>query len=298
MWLLNQCRNSPAAVDIHDLLSKDVMTMARTSAVPSAPAGAGYLAYALACYALFFATILYAIGFVGNFWPVMGQHDQALFRGMDVEVSGTSVSEALLVDLLLLGLFALQHSGMARPGFKRWWTRTVPAPVERSTYVIAASLCLDALFWQWRPLGTTLLWHLSGAGAITTVVVSLVGWLIVFASTFMIDHFDLFGLRQAWCAFRGKPYPELPFATPGLYRAVRHPIYLGFVIAFWSTPTMTLGHFVFAAMTTAYILIAIQLEERDLVARYGDLYRSYRRRVGMLLPLPLSGERESQVPQR
>jgi len=273
--------------------------MGRATAVSAAPARAGYLAYGLACYALFFATILYAIGFVGNFWQVLGLHDEALFRGMDTQVPDASVGNALLIDLLLLGFFALQHSGMARPGFKRWWTRTVPAPVERSTYVLAASLCLDALFWQWRPLlGTPTLWQLSGSGAIAAVVISLVGWLIVFASTFMIDHFDLFGVRQAWHAFRGQPYPELPFATPGLYRAVRHPIYLGFVIAFWSTPTMTLGHFVFAAMTTGYILVAIQLEERDLIARYGELYQNYRHRVGMLLPRPLSGARKSQAPQR
>ncbi|MEY4580473.1 MAG: hypothetical protein RL701_5176, partial [Pseudomonadota bacterium] len=175
---------------------------------------------------------------------------------------------------------------------------TVPEPVERSTYVLAASLCLDVLFWQWRPLGTTPLWQLTGSGAVATVIISTLGWLLVFAATFMLDHFDLFGLRQAWIAFRGKPYPELHFATPGLYRAVRHPIYLGFVIAFWSTPSMTLGHFVFAAITTGYILMAIQLEERDLITRYGALYVDYRRRVGMLLPWPRSAERESQAPHR
>jgi protein-S-isoprenylcysteine O-methyltransferase Ste14 len=260
--------------------------MSGNSVVPSAPARAGYLAYGLVCYAVFFATILYAIGFVGNFWPVLGLDQVALFRSMDVGDPGTSLGEALLIDTLLLGLFALQHSGMARPGFKRWWTRTVPAAAERSTYVLAASLCLDTLFSQWRPLGTTQLWQVSNSGATTAVVISLAGWAIVFAATFMIDHFDLFGLRQSWYGFRGKPYPEQKFATPGFYRAVRHPIYLGFVIAFWATPTMTLGHFVFAAMTTVYILIAIQLEERDLTDRYGAQYDDYRRRVGMLLPMP------------
>jgi protein-S-isoprenylcysteine O-methyltransferase Ste14 len=263
--------------------------MARDSSHPSATVRAGYLAYSVVCYAVFLATILYAIGFVGNFWQVLG---------LRVAQPESSLLEALLVDLSLLAVFALQHSGMARPRFKRWWTRTVPAVVERSTYVLAASLCLDLLFWGWRPLGTTVLWQLSGTAAEIAIGISLVGWAIVFASTYMIDHFDLFGLRQSWYAFRGRTYPELEFATPGLYRAVRHPIYLGFVIAFWATPTMTLGHLVFAGVTTGYILVAIQLEERDLIDRYGALYESYRRRVGMLLPLPSAAKRESHAPTR
>jgi protein-S-isoprenylcysteine O-methyltransferase Ste14 len=237
---------------------------------------------------VFFATILYAIGFVGNFWPWLGLSGP-FFRGMDLADPGRGLLESLGVDALLLGVFALQHSGMARPAFKRWWTRIVPPAAERSTYVLLASLCLDLLFWLWRPLGTAELWRVDDAPVANGIVaLSIVGWLVVFVSTFMLDHFELFGLRQAWYAFRGQALREAEFATPGLYRAVRHPIYLGFVIAFWSTPTMTLGHFVFASATTGYILVAIQLEERDLVQRYGELYRSYRRRVGMLFPRPLS----------
>jgi protein-S-isoprenylcysteine O-methyltransferase Ste14 len=255
---------------------------------------AAYLLYGLLAYALFFVTFLYAVGFVGDFWPVLGLNGPA-FRNMDLDASATPVGRALLIDGLLLGLFALQHSGMARTGFKTWWTRTIPAPCERSTYVLAASLCLDVLFWKWQPLATTELWHVSNhSTAIVLVAISIAGWGIVLASTYMIDHFDLFGLRQVWTAFRQTSYPEHEFATPGLYRAVRHPIYLGFVIAFWSTPIMTLGHAVFAVGTTGYILFAIQLEERDLVRRYGELYRQYRRRVGMLLPMPRSLPRASR----
>lgn len=273
--------------------------MERSSLTAGHPRGAGVLLYSLVCYAVFFATILYAIGFVGNFWPVLGL-DGGLFRSMDRASSSSSLAESWGVDIALLGLFALQHSGMARPAFKRWWTRIVPAVAERSTYVLLASVCLDVLFWQWRPLGTSELWAVSEAPlANALVALSIFGWAIVFASTFMIDHFELFGLRQAWYAFRGKPLVDSAFRTPGLYRAVRHPIYLGFVIAFWSTPTMTLGHLVFAGATTAYILGAIQLEERDLVERYGEIYRAYRDRVGMLLPrLQSRPSRPSQASPR
>jgi methanethiol S-methyltransferase len=241
-----------------------------------------YLAYGGVSYGLFLATILYAIGFVGNFWGALGLTGP-LFRSMDVG-PGESVTHALVVDSALLLVFALQHSGMARPAFKRWWKRYVPEVLERSSYVLLASLCLDLLFWQWRPLGTTGLWTLpDGAFALASVAVSLLGWLLVFSATFMIDHFELFGLRQTWCAFRGRACPEQPFATPGLYKAVRHPIYLGFIIAFWATPVMTVGHVLFAGLTTIYILSAIRWEENDLVARYGEQYREYRRRVRMLI---------------
>jgi len=248
--------------------------------------GAGYLIYGAVCYAIFLATFLYAIGFVGNLWHAFGWSGTP-FRSMDIGGPAASTAEALSIDALLLALFAVQHSGMARSGFKRWWTRLIPAPIERSTYVLAASACLLLLFWQWRPLGTTVLWDLSRRPAGTLLVgLSLAGWLVVLLSTFMIDHFDLFGLRQVWCAFRGAHYPAHEFATPGFYRAVRHPIYAGFLTAFWATPVMTLGHLLFAGATTGYVLLAIQLEERDLVRHYGDAYRQYRFRVRMLLPLP------------
>jgi methanethiol S-methyltransferase len=249
---------------------------------------ASYLVYGVIGYAIFLATFLYAIAFVGNFWPALGLQGE-LFRGMDVGGPQASLAEALAIDLGLLGVFAVQHSVMARQGFKRRWTRIVPPTIERSTFVLAASLCLLLLFWQWRPIGTVVLWDASHDAAGKVLIgLSLVGWLVVLSATFMLDHFDLFGLRQVWSAFCNRTLPESRFATPALYKAVRHPIYLGFIIAFWATPVMTLGHLVFAAATTAYVLMAIQLEERDLVARYGDAYRVYRRKVRMLLPLPKS----------
>ena len=246
------------------------------------------LLYGVVAYASFLFTILYAIGFVGNLWPVLGLHAEWL-HGMDIESTRASLGEALLVDAGLLALFAGQHSGMARRGFKRWWTTIVPEQVERSTFVLTASICLCVLFQYWRPIGTLTLWDMSSSAAGRALAgLSIVGWAIVFAATFMIDHFDLFGLRQSWFAFRGRAYPELTFKTPGLYKIVRHPIYLGFIIAFWATPVMTAGHLLFAGLTTAYVLVAIQLEERDLIHRFGPLYRQYRERVRMLLPLPPS----------
>jgi len=242
-----------------------------------------FWAYGLVCYAAFLVTIVYAIGFVGNFWQALGW-ERSQFRSMDVGT--TPIEQALPVDAALLGLFAVQHSVMARVGFKRWWTRIVPPALERSTFVLCASLCLALLYWQWRPLGFTVWQVSSGISSFVLIGVSLAGWLIVVLSTFMIDHAELFGLRQVSRAFREVPDGGVGFSTPAFYRAVRHPIYLGFIIAFWATPIMTMGHLFFAAATTAYILIAIQLEERDLIARYGESYRAYRRQVRMLLPVP------------
>jgi protein-S-isoprenylcysteine O-methyltransferase Ste14 len=189
----------------------------------------------------------------------------------------------VLVDLLLLGVFAVQHSVMARPAFKRWWTRWVPAAVERSTYVLAASAALALLIWQWRPLGDAV-WTVSGNAAIAIQLLSAAGWCVVLVSTFLINHFELFGLRQSLAPVLGLREPGAAFRTPGLYRVVRHPIYLGFLLAFWATPVMTTGHLLFALMTTGYILVGIALEERDLVDLFGADYLRYRQRVGMLLP--------------
>jgi len=232
------------------------------------------LLYGLACYAVFLITFLYAIGFVMGI--VVPKH-------IDSGATG-DFSTALTIDLALLGLFAVQHSGMARQGFKRWWTRIVPAPVERSTYVLLSSAVLALLLWQWRPLPLTL-WDVENAALRSTLLaLGVFGWLLVLSSTFLISHFDLFGLRQVWLHARKRVYPETPFVIRAFYRLVRHPLYLGFVIAFWATPTMSLGHLLFAVMTTGYILVAIQLEERDLIAAFGDSYRDYKRRVPMLLP--------------
>lgn len=236
--------------------------------------------YAAACYAVFLATFLYAIGFVAGL---------GVPRHID-NGSAEPLANALAIDVALLLLFAVQHSGMARPAFKRWWTRIVPVPVERSTYVLATSLVLALLFWQWRPL-PQLVWQLDGIARPALYVVSAVGWLLVLAGTFLISHFDLFGLRQAWLHLRGEyPDPDVPFVERAFYRIVRHPLMLGFIIAFWAAPTMTLGHLLFALATTGYILVAVKfMEERDLVAHYGDTYRDYQRRVPMLLPWPRRG---------
>ena len=224
------------------------------------------LLYAFASYAVFLATFLYAIGFVSG-WVVPRHIDNGPTAPLPV---------ALAIDVVLLLLFAVQHSGMARPGFKRWWTRIVPAAVERSTFVLASSLVLLLLYWQWRPLPMP----------VWTVEAEAARWLLVLATTFLINHFDLVGLRQAWFHMRGlPPDAQVPFVTRAFYRIVRHPLMLGFLMAFWATPVMSIGHLLFSLATTGYILVAVKfLEERDLVAQYGDVYRDYQRDVPMLVP--------------
>lgn len=233
------------------------------------------LIYGALCYSVFLATFLYAVGFV-------------LGVGVPKHIDSGGESPllpALIINLGLLGLFAIQHSGMARPAFKRWWTRIVPAPIERSTYVLLSSLALALLFWQWRAL-PMLIWDIeSPVGRGIFFAVSVMGWLLVLIGTFLISHFELFGLRQVWLYARSRKPTEEPFVTRALYRVVRHPLMLGFLIAFWATPAMSLGHLLFALATTGYIVIAVKfLEERDLVAHYGDTYREYQRQVPMLLP--------------
>ena len=230
--------------------------------------------FGCASYVLFLASFLYAIGFVGGF---------GVPTTLDDPATG-GVAAALLVDGLLLALFAAQHSVMARPWFKAIVTRVVPQPAERSLYVLASSVALLLLFWQWQPIGGTV-WALESPAARTTMyAIFALGWTVVLVTTFLINHFDLFGLRQVWLFMRGRPYTNLRFATPGPYRHVRHPLYVGWLLAFWATPTMTAAHLFFAVMTTAYILVAIRFEERDLIAAHGDSYRRYRERVPMLVP--------------
>lgn len=229
--------------------------------------------YGLMSYAIFFASFLYAIGFIGNFI-------------VPKRIDGTPelpLLQALLIDFGLLGLFALQHSVMARPAFKRWFTKIIPASAERSTYVLASSLALIVLFMQWQPLGGVI-WNAENELVRASFYGAYAfGWLLVLATTFLINHFDLFGLRQVWLQLRGKPYSPLKFVVPGPYRVVRHPLYVGWLFVFWATPTMSATHLLFAVGTTLYILIAIRFEERDLVTAHPE-YAAYRREVPMLVP--------------
>ena len=239
--------------------------------------------YGVASYAIFFGTFLYAIGFIGNF---------GVPKSID-SARETSLGIALAINAALLGVFAIQHSVMARPAFKRWWTRIIPQEAERSTYTLLSSLALIALFAFWAPMGG-IVWNVEAPVAQALIYGAYAfGWVLVLVSTFLINHFDLFGLRQVWLQLRGKPYTALLFKTPVLYRYVRHPLYVGWFFAFWSTPTMTVAHLVFALATTAYILIAIQLEERDLVEAHPE-YESYRRSVPMLVPFTKRRTRTTQ----
>jgi methanethiol S-methyltransferase len=234
--------------------------------------------YGVFCYLIFFGTFLYAIGFLGNC---------IVPKSID---SGRTIplGEALLINAALLAVFAVQHSVMARPAFKRMWTRIVPPAAERSTYVLFSSVALIALFRLWQPMGGVV-WNVE-LPVLRAVLYGLfaLGFLLVLVSTFLINHFDLFGLRQVYLYLRGKPYTQLRFGTPILYRHVRHPLYLGWLFAFWATPTMTIAHLVFALATTAYIFIAIQLEEKDLIDAYGNEYKRYRETVPMIVPVRIA----------
>lgn len=233
-----------------------------------------FLLYGAIAYLFFFGTISYAIGFVGN-----------LFVPKSIDGTPTTpLAQAILINALLLLQFALQHSIMARPAFKKWWTKIIPEPLERSTYVLLASLCLMLMMWQWQPVGG-IIWSVK-SGIIKTIILTayFTGWAIVLISTFLINHFDLFGLRQVWLNFLNKPYTQLPFGIPLLYRWVRHPLYFGFLIAFWSAPVMTVSHLLFAVLTTGYIFTAIQLEEKDLIKTFDQKYDNYRKQVPMIIP--------------
>ena len=227
----------------------------------------------IACYAVFFGTFLYAVGFIGNLWVPRAIDGPRI----------NSIGSSLLVNLGLLALFAVQHSVMARPAFKRWWTRLIPEAAERSVYVLFSSIALLALFWFWQPMGGVI-WNVTApAGVVTLYSLYACGWLLLLYVTFLINHFDLFGLRQVWLNLIGKPITPISFRTPWLYRQVRHPLYVAWLMLIWATPTMGVAHLVFAIMTTAYILVGIQLEEHDLIAAHPE-YVEYRKRVSMLVP--------------
>jgi len=234
------------------------------------------LIFGVMSYAIFFVTFLYAMGFIADF---------LVPRTIDNGPQAPLLA-AIAVDLGLLGLFAVQHSGMARRGFKRWLTAWFPAPVERSLYVLLSSAVLILLFWQWRPIAGAV-WQVDAPWAVTLIYgVYLFGWLFLLTGTFVVNHFDLFGLRQVWLNLRSVPYTPPQFKERLHYRLIRHPLMLGFIIAFWATPVMSVGHLLFSAASTGYILIALQLEERDLIAAHGEDYRRYKRRVPSLLPIP------------
>lgn len=240
--------------------------------------------YGVLAYVFFFGTFLYAIGFVGN-----------VFVPKSIDTGKQSpLPTAVIIDAALLSIFALQHSIMARQGFKRQWTRIVSWYVERTTYVVAATAALALLLWQWRPIPATV-WDLRGTAFGSTLSVTFwIGWGVLLLSTFLINHFELFGLQQVWGYFRGLEFQRPAFRSPSLYRMVRHPIYLGFVIAFWSAPLMTVGHLLFSVATTGYILVGIFFEERDLISHYGDVYREYRSRVPMLIPFLGGGKKAEE----
>jgi protein-S-isoprenylcysteine O-methyltransferase Ste14 len=233
------------------------------------------LCYGLVVYVFFLGTFLYAIGFVGN-----------LFVPKSIDTGAPApLAQALIVNVLLLGLFAIQHSVMARRSFKRWWTRIVSPVVERSTFVLATSLVLALLLWQWRPISAPTIWHVTNAVTVKLLwVVFWLGWVLLLISMFLINHFELFGLRQVFAHVRGRDLPKPEFRTPLFYRYVRHPLYLGFLVGFWAAPVMTAGHLLFSIGCTGYIFIGIWFEERDLVAQFGERYLLYRDQVGMLLP--------------
>lgn len=238
------------------------------------------LLYGIVSYLIFFVTFLYAIGFVGNLFVP---------RSIDTSPPAGTLIRALIVNIALLSIFAIQHSVMARPSFKKMWTKIIPAVIERSTYVLLSSLALLLLFWQWRSM-TEVVWNVENtAGQYALLGLFFLGWGIVLLSTFLINHFDLFGLRQVYLNQKGEEYTDLGFKEVFLYKIVRHPIMLGFIIAFWATPRMTYGHLLFAAVTTVYILVAIQLEERNIAEVHGDDYESYRKRVSMIVPIPKKG---------
>ena len=234
------------------------------------------LLFGVLSYGVFFFAFLYQIGFVEGLVVPKAMNDGAV----------VSVARAVVINLVLLSLFAIQHTIMARLVFKRWWTKFVPEPIERSVFVLLTSLLLLLMNWQWSPLPEPI-WHVRGPGGRTALyAVSFVGWGLVLYATCLINHFDLFGLRQVWLYFKERDYTQLEFKTTVLYLWVRHPIMLGFIIAFWATPDMTQGHLLFAAVTTAYILVGIQLEERTLLAIHGEDYQRYRERVSMIIPMP------------
>lgn len=235
-----------------------------------------FLTYGVLSYLFFFCTFLYAVGFVDNL---------VVPKSID-GTPGVPLLQAILTNTAFLLLFAVQHSVMARPAFKRWWTQFVPQPIERSTFVLFTSIILSSMFVFWEPMGGVIWQTENQTAQIALTALSLTGSGIVLLATFQINHFDLFGLRQVWLYFRGKEYSQLPFRVPFLYKYVRHPLYLGFLIAFWSTPVMTITHLLFAVATTGYILTAIQLEERDLISHFGQRYRDYRKQVPMILPIP------------
>ena len=236
-----------------------------------------YFVFGVLCHGMFLVVFLYMAGFVGGL---------LVPKTIDSPAGGTPPGVAFGIDVLLLALFAVPHSVMARPAFKRWWTQYVPKPLERSVYVLVANLCVALLLWQWRPIGPVV-WDVQHPLWRTIVYgVFAAGWLLVPVASLMINHFDLFGSRQVWLHLRNKPYTMLSFRTPMLYRLIRHPLYLGWMIAFWVTPTMSAGHMLFAGFLTAYMLVAIPIEERDLVDTFGEQYEEYRRRVPALVPRP------------